>query len=262
MPEMPSYEPGAPSWVELASPDVRLSRRFYQGLFGWGSYTLTDAQVAAYEVFTLGGTADGPPIAGLDALADPAAEPTWTCYFRVVDAAAAAAAVVEAGGQVMAEPTDAGHLGRMVLAVDPEGAGFALWQPYTFPGAAVAREANTMCWVQLTCRDVAVVQRFYGHVLGWKEPTPITAVTGDLCYEWGSAGWPIASLVCPDESVADDTTSRWTPYFAVADCAAAAERAEQLGGAVISPCDQAAHGISALLAGPASVPFAIIELTG
>src|SRR4051812_2662277 len=114
MPEMPSYEPGAPSWVELASPDVRLSRRFYQGLFGWGSYTLTDAQVAAYEVFTLGGTADGPPIAGLDALADPAAEPTWTCYFRVVDAAAAAAAVVEAGGQVMAEPTDAGHLGRMV----------------------------------------------------------------------------------------------------------------------------------------------------
>ena len=35
MPTRTSYEPGTPSWVDLASPDLAASVSFYSTLFGW-----------------------------------------------------------------------------------------------------------------------------------------------------------------------------------------------------------------------------------
>jgi uncharacterized protein len=35
MSERTSYEPGVPSWVDLASPDTDAAAAFYGGLFGW-----------------------------------------------------------------------------------------------------------------------------------------------------------------------------------------------------------------------------------
>ena len=35
MPEFSGYPPGTPSWVDLGSPDVDASARFYCELFGW-----------------------------------------------------------------------------------------------------------------------------------------------------------------------------------------------------------------------------------
>ena len=35
MPEFSEYPPGTPSWVDLGSPDVDASARFYGELFGW-----------------------------------------------------------------------------------------------------------------------------------------------------------------------------------------------------------------------------------
>jgi predicted enzyme related to lactoylglutathione lyase len=35
MPTRTSFEPGTPSWVDLASPDLAASAAFYSALFGW-----------------------------------------------------------------------------------------------------------------------------------------------------------------------------------------------------------------------------------
>ena len=35
MPTRTSYQPGTPSWVDLASPDLAASAAFYSTLFGW-----------------------------------------------------------------------------------------------------------------------------------------------------------------------------------------------------------------------------------
>ena len=35
MPTVDQYEPGTPSWVDLASPDLPSSVSFYRDLFGW-----------------------------------------------------------------------------------------------------------------------------------------------------------------------------------------------------------------------------------
>ena len=35
MPTVDTYEPGTPSWVDLASPDLEASVAFYSSLFGW-----------------------------------------------------------------------------------------------------------------------------------------------------------------------------------------------------------------------------------
>ena len=35
MPEITTYQPGTPSWVDFASPDLDASIEFYGGLLGW-----------------------------------------------------------------------------------------------------------------------------------------------------------------------------------------------------------------------------------
>ncbi|MFC5746227.1 VOC family protein [Actinomadura rugatobispora] len=255
MPGTTSYEPG---WVELASPDPAESRAFYRGLFGWGSHPLTDERVSGYEMFTLGGDADGPEVAGMDALTDDSLTPTWTCYFKVADMGKAAAAVREAGGLVLLDGVDAGSLGRMALATDPEGAGFGLWRPSRFPGAAVAGEPGTMSCVLLVSRDADAAGRFYGRVFGWTDPARVRGASGEVCFEWTSTGRPIASVVCA-AGEAEDEPPYWTPCFVVADCDAACAEAERLGGSVARPCAESSHGRHALLTDPTGASLAVVQ---
>jgi predicted enzyme related to lactoylglutathione lyase len=160
MPEVTSYEPGHPTWAELASPDPERSKDFYCELFGWYSYTLT-ADIGEYEVFTLGGV-QGPEVGGMQFLADDSLHSSWTCYFRTADMAASVDAVRAAGGMVLVEPTDVAGLGRMSLCSDLEGADFALWYPGDLQGAGGMDEPATMCWVELACRDVRAAIRRCG----------------------------------------------------------------------------------------------------
>ncbi|MFC5750445.1 VOC family protein [Actinomadura rugatobispora] len=258
MPQITSHEPGTPSWVELNSPDVGASRAFYRALFGWDSYTLVDAVTGEYEIFTLGGS----EVAGLTPLADDSLSSTWTCYFTVDDVAETAAAIREAGGQVFVDGLALGRMGRMALAVDTEGAGFGLWEPGQLHGSTVVDEANTVCWVELACRDTEAAQDFYGHVLGWKEPAEFRGVTGDTSYLWRMAGRPVASLAHsgPGSPEDDGVPARWIPCFAVADCDACASEAVRLGAGVTAPCADTPHGRCAELADTTSAPMSIIRL--
>ncbi|XVQ06432.1 CoA-transferase [Spirillospora sp. CA-255316] len=260
MPEVTSYEPGAPAWVEVVSPDPERSRVFYRGLFGWGFYSLADDRVGAYDIFTLGGAVSGAEVAALSPLADDTTSPTWSCSFTINDGAAAAAAVREAGGQVFGE----GHLegmGQIMLAADTEGAGFCLWRPAGFPGAAVVNEPNTMCWVQLASRDAVAAERFYRHVLGWQDMTRVPDVAGDAYYEWRANGALVATLVrIGGRAVGEDKSAHWMPCFAVADCDVTAAEAERLGGAVVVPPTETPRGRYALLTDPTAAPLAVIHL--
>src|SRR4051812_49925511 len=101
MPEVSEYAPGTPSWVDLASPDLDVSARFYGGLFGWeapesgpveetGGYRML--QRAGKNVAGLGPTqAEGQPA-------------VWTTYVSTADAEAVAGEEREAGGEGAAGP--------------------------------------------------------------------------------------------------------------------------------------------------------------
>jgi predicted enzyme related to lactoylglutathione lyase len=121
-----SYDPGTPCWVDLASPDVEASKRFYSAVFGWEAETQFDGDQPVYALFTL----EGLTVAGLGGQ-QPGMEgmpPVWNTYIAVDDCSVVAEAVVAAGGAVMAPPMQVMAAGEMAVLADPTGAVFSVWK--------------------------------------------------------------------------------------------------------------------------------------
>ncbi|TDB87890.1 VOC family protein [Actinomadura sp. 7K534] len=255
MPEVTRHAAGYPSWVELASPSLEVSKRFYCDVFGWYAYTLTAGSVGDYEMFTLGDI-QGPAIGGMYELQDDSMQSSWTIYFRTDDLDASLDLVRAAGGQVLVEPVDIADLGRMAQCSDSQGADFAFWFPYNLKGADVIDEPSAMCWVELSTPDVHEARRFYGEVFGWK---PVDRHYEGLTYtEWKLGAWSVAGMVSLDERWAPDTPPHWTPYIWVSDCDAVTARAAELGAQVHVPPTDIGYGRLSILTDPAGARIAAI----
>ncbi|MDL4816970.1 VOC family protein [Actinomadura opuntiae] len=255
MPEVTEYAPGMPTWAELATPDLGASTRFYSGLFGWSTYTVTVDTLGDYEMCTLGGP-QGPQVAGMQPMDDDTLRPSWTCFFRTADIGGSAEAVRAAGGRELTGPVQVVHFGRMALFADPQGASFAVWEPDEHQGAEVAGEPSTLCWVELACRDVDRARAFYGAVFGWRAvdreyygPTYTNFKIGD---------WAVAGMVRMDEQWPPHAVPHWTPYFEVADCDASAALAADLGARVRVPPSDIPPGRFAIMTDPAGARLGII----
>jgi predicted enzyme related to lactoylglutathione lyase len=263
MPQMTWHETGTPSWIELASPDLDRSKAFYGGLFGWYACEMVDVMTGDYELFTVNGVT-GPEVAGLVPLADDSMPPTWTIYFTVRDLTGTIKAIRAAGGEVFVDEVDMGHMGAMAVACDTEGAEFALWQPGELHGASMLDEPNSMCWVELACRDPVAAQDFYGQVLGWKEPSEFQGAHGGTSYLWRVGGRLAATMVAGGAGARaegdHEIPARWVPYFGVADCDASASAAVRLGGTVTSSCVDTPNGRCAGLSDSTSAPLSIVQL--
>lgn len=115
-------QPNSLVWNELQTRDSEAARAFYHAVFGWNDRT----DDSGYLMWQEGDRVH----CGAMSL-DPAwgdAPSNWLVYFLVEDIDAAAARVVELGGQVVHGPAAAGELGRMIVAQDPQGATFAAIQ--------------------------------------------------------------------------------------------------------------------------------------
>ncbi|HVF03636.1 MAG TPA: VOC family protein [Frankiaceae bacterium] len=118
-------EPGALTWVELATTDVAGAKAFYQAVFGWG---LDEAGGGDYTEFTFGGKS----VAGMmpkspDMPAD--LPPYWMPYFQS-DPDRLAGEITALGGTLLVPPADVpGAGGRFTVATDPQGAVFGIYHP-------------------------------------------------------------------------------------------------------------------------------------
>jgi uncharacterized protein len=119
--------PGAYCWTENDTGDADAVDPFYDAVFGYGAQQIGDGTEFDYKVWSL---RDDPQaqVAGRMRRADdaPAAvSSAFRVYFRVADCDEAAATVRRLGGQVVMEPRDT-PFGRMAIAVDDQGAHFAV----------------------------------------------------------------------------------------------------------------------------------------
>jgi predicted enzyme related to lactoylglutathione lyase len=252
-----------PTWVDLASPDVVVSARFYGGLFGWDTATTGPPDLTGgYLTFQL----DGKDVAGVGPMADDDEAPTWTTYFAVRNADEAEAIVVGNGGTTLRRPRNRLDAGRFAVFVDPPGAVFGVWQPERHAGAEVAGVPGTMGWHQLASRNVGASKRFYAAVFGWEAEAQPSASTPDspspsASYTWfrQGSGNDVAGLVEMDRSWPRGLPSHWMTSFAVDDCDAAAARAVELGGEVsVEPYDLPDVGRMAVLGDPHGAVFGIL----
>ncbi|NSC20777.1 VOC family protein [Streptomyces albus subsp. chlorinus] len=234
-----AVQPGTACWVSLTTHDRQATEAFYGAVTGWSFEDGTLAPEARVA------TAAGQPVAGLNEAAAARELPArWTVFFLVEDADKAAELMAERGGTVAVGPVDFGS-GRTVLGADPCGAAFGLWQGEAPPRWDVgAGEAPAELCLR-TC-DLPAALRFYSAVLGWpqdQERWPhgclsVGARTGD-----------------PDPAV----RPRWEVAFPVTGTAAAAARAERLGGTVLSSARESGAGGRTALRDPHGALFTLVE---
>jgi uncharacterized protein len=245
MSERNGYEHGVPCWVDIWQDDVEATAAFYTGLFGW------EARVGdEYTMFTNRGL----DVAGAGTPARGGA--AWTTYVWVDDADAVAERAVEAGGSLVADPFDSLDGGRMAIVADPAGAVFGAWQLGEHRGARVVNEPGAWSMSALSTPDPEGAKRFYGTVFGWRasEFGPAT-----MWHRPGFVGGEpqqpvprdVVAAMMPGERAA------WNVDFWVDDVDAAAARATELGGAVLSPPADDIVGRSAMLADPAGAALSV-----
>jgi uncharacterized protein len=281
--ERDAYPPGVPCWVDTAQPDPEAAVRFYGGLFGWefedrmpadspGRYFV--ARLQGRDVAAVGSQSEGAPP---DAM--------WNTYIGVASADDTAVQVKAAGGTTLMDPFDVLDAGRMGVFADPAGAVFCLWQPNQHRGAQLVNEPNTWNWSDLNTRDPKGAQDFYGAVFGWQADAADLETLGftfwrlpgygdflaigdpDLRRRQADAGVPpgfadaIAAFVVIAADQAAEGTSHWSVTFAVGDTDAAAARAVELGGRVVSPPVDTPPVRRAVLADPHGAVFAVNTYT-
>jgi hypothetical protein len=121
-------EVGEASWHELMTTDAPAAMGFYQAVFGWQPSEAMDmGALGKYQMFNrphgmIGGMMNKPPEMAH-------VPPNWQIYFRVPDIDAAVARITANGGQILNGPMEVPGGDRIVNAMDPQGAAFALHAP-------------------------------------------------------------------------------------------------------------------------------------
>lgn len=115
-------EPGGMAWSEVNTRDPKAAAAFYCEVFGLKDEVM-EMQGAAYHMLM---TAEGPACGVLEMTAEwGEMPPHWMAYFAVPNADEAKAKVIAGGGSVPFGPFDSPY-GRIIVAMDPQGAAVSL----------------------------------------------------------------------------------------------------------------------------------------
>ncbi|MEW1720416.1 VOC family protein [Streptomyces sp. NPDC093109] len=122
----------APARLELRTRDAFSAAIFYGEVLAWGSGDPGSCEVA-YEddqVLVRDRTHTVAALRGgaVESAPDPQVRPRWHVYFRVPDVGAAAGAAADAGGAVVAAPSESGA-GYEATLRDPDGGLFTVTAP-------------------------------------------------------------------------------------------------------------------------------------
>ncbi|MER6748127.1 VOC family protein [Streptomyces fungicidicus] len=246
------HTPGTPCWVSLMVHGPAATEEFYGALFGW-EFRPGPRQLGPYVRALL----DGREVAGMGVLPPDRDLPVaWTPYFASDDVDLTADAVRSCGGTIGVGPLDAADAGRLAVGLDPSGAVFGIWQPEASPGTAVTGVPGTPAWNELTTFEPARVAKFYETVFGYDEEPAPSADAGHVILRLD--GRPVAGVHGVGGALPRERGPHWTTYFTVSDTDDAVDRVLRLGGRLLTPAHDTAHGRAALVADPEGARFAVV----
>jgi predicted enzyme related to lactoylglutathione lyase len=247
-----AWPSGTPCWVDLGVDDIARAVTFYSQLFGW------DIQPGPPEA---GGyrmcLKDGRPVAGIGPKQGPPEDPpAWTVYLASDNADETAGRITAAGGQVVVAPMDVMDVGRMLVAADPAGAVFGVWQARSHTGLGLANEPGAVCWNENFSRDLEGNQAFYGAVFGYEY--------GDM----STPGFRYATLKLDGHEVGGigefgggfppGAPAYWSTYFAVGDTDAAVVTVTKAGGSVTREPWDSPYGRMAVVSDDQGAVFSLM----
>jgi predicted enzyme related to lactoylglutathione lyase len=238
---------GTPCWVDYGASDLDATKSFYRSLLGW-EYTGGEPEFGGYLTANVNGRA----AAGLGPQQDPNDPPRWTTYFATDDAAATSSRIKDAGGTVLVEPMEVGPMGTMVIALDPQGNPFGLWQSGLNTGVRIHNEPGALAWNEAAVDDPEAARAFYSAVFDFRfDEMPdsggyTTFTTGDH---------PLGGLGGHQPG----SPKGWTTCFAVTDTDAAVSAVEAAGGKVTMAPMDTEFGRFAVLEDPWGAPFSVMQ---
>ncbi|MDQ0796550.1 VOC family protein [Streptomyces sp. B1I3] len=252
---MAAESEGTPCWADGTFGDLEGAKRFYGEVLGWtygesmpeyGNYT--QAHVDGKAVAAL-----SPPMPGQET------PPAWTLYLSSPDADATTAKIREHGGEVLVEPMRVGDFGTMVLAADPAGAPFGVWQAGSHEGFQARTVPGAYTWAEVFTRDPAKADAFFAAVFGYGVKRLEDEAIDFSLYDLGAD--PVLGRMKMGEEFPPEVPAHLNVYFTVADCDAAVEKAKSLGAELRFGPMTIPFGRFASLTDPQGAVFSVIDVT-
>jgi predicted enzyme related to lactoylglutathione lyase len=238
---------GTPCWVDYGAADLDAARTFYSNLFGW-EYSGGEPEFGGYLMVLR----NGRMAAGMGPQQDPDDPNRWTTYFAADDAAATAARITDAGGTVVMEPMEVGPMGTMVIALDPQGNPFGLWQSGVNTGVQIHNEPGALAWNEAAVDDPEAARAFYSAVFGFR----FDEMPGAGGYStFTNTDHPLGGLGGHEPG----SPKGWTTCFSVADADAAVSAVEAAGGKVTMAPMDTEYGRFAVVDDPWGAPFSVMQ---
>jgi predicted enzyme related to lactoylglutathione lyase len=249
MSEVTTPQPtGTPVWIDLGIPDLNRAMEFYGPVFGW-EFQVGPPETGGYTMCLL----DGKPVAALMGNQDTdSADYWWNVYFATDDCDGTAKRIADAGGSIVVEPMDVMDQGRMLIAKDPVGAQFGLWQAGSFVGAQLVNQPGTLLRNDLVTPDPERARPFYASVFDFTLDGNPALPDVDFTFLRRPDGHEIGGIVGEPAQAA----SSWGTLFLVEDVDATLERVLAAGGTSTTPKDMV-YGRSAEVTDPFGAVFTI-----
>ena len=251
---------GTPCWVDLSVPDVEGAVAFYAAVFGW-TFVDSGPDYGNYQIAQM----DGRAAAGVGPIMQEGQPSAWTVYLASDDVDATAKLIGEHGGSIYAGPMDIPGNGRMLIAADPTGGVFGVWQQTGMIGSALIDEPGAFVWDDVRLTDVEAGKRFYADVFGFRY-SPL-GPEGDEMPDYETFTQPGGSEERPAGGMGGmmgappGTPSHWLAYFAVADTDAAVSAVGDGDGRVLVSPEDTPWGRVAVVTDPFGAVFGLIGPT-
>jgi predicted enzyme related to lactoylglutathione lyase len=244
---------GTPCWVDLSVPDVEAAVAFYADVIGW-TFVDSGPDYGGYHIAQV----DGRAVAGVGPIMQEGQPPAWTVYLASDDVDATAELIGEHGGTIYAGPMDIPGNGRMLIAADPSGGVFGVWQQTGMIGSAVIEEPGAFVWDDAHLHDVEAGKRFYTAVFGFGY-APLGPEAGDVPpdYEAFTIGDRPGGGIGGMMGAPPGTPSHWLAYFTVADVDAAVAEVGDGGGTVLMAPEDTPFGRIGVVVDPFGAVFGL-----
>lgn len=245
--------PGTPCWVSLMARDLATVQAFYAELFGWEFRPgprrpgpCLRALLNGQEVADIGHL---PP--------DPHLPVAWTPHLASDDVDLTAETVRLCCGTVGVGPLDADDSGRLMIGSDPSGAVFGVRQTAAHLGRGITGVPGAPVWNELVTLETEGAVKFYEALFDYEGKATSSDDADHVTLHLD--GRPVAGVHGVGRALLRDRGPHWLTYFQVADMDGALEQLTGLGGRVLTPAHDSAHGRAATVTDPEGARFALVQ---